>query len=180
MPLNDPAHFSTAVYVMCRILVDSLTFDTSSQTHGPSIKCICQEKIAGHISQTLARGILSYLPRVSSWMKACPHEQFFLQYGSAHPSFLLSHELCICAWLTHQGLFHFLTKLTHTSTSQKYHEDLRSLCLLVQCVLFLPVWSENSRREFVPLLIWWPGSIYQMLFFSETVSYQTKTKVIFS
>lgn len=62
-PLNEPAHFSAAVDGVCRIQVDGLTCDTSPWTHGLPVKCVCQEKIPGHISQTLARCILSYLPR---------------------------------------------------------------------------------------------------------------------
>lgn len=82
-PLSEPARLSAAVDGMCRIRVDGLTCGTSARAHGLPVKCVCQEKIPGHISQTLARGIFELFAKRRE-AKACPHEKSFLRHGSAH------------------------------------------------------------------------------------------------
>lgn len=75
-PWDDPAYFSAPVCVTCRIRVDGLSRGTSPQTRSPSIKCVYQEKVAGHRSQTLASTVLRYLTREGD--KTSPRNHSFL------------------------------------------------------------------------------------------------------
>lgn len=58
MPLDGPTYCSAPVYFTCRIRVNGLSRSTSPQTRSPSIKCVYQEKVMGHRSQTLAGTVL--------------------------------------------------------------------------------------------------------------------------